>query len=148
MMRIIGIIVAAFLTSCCGTHTEIDYSYIGTTITRVDECGRTSFYYQNEDNGDKGRIWCEYSGINDGFAGYLRFSSNGKVEILVGDGYFQSENVDTVTFQYKRIYAYERPTQDKSVYEILLSTRYEQERNKKADSDVKAVYRVDDNDWW
>jgi hypothetical protein len=148
MTKTIGIIIAISLTSCCGTHTEVDYSYNGTTIKRVDECSKTTFYYQNGDKKADGKIWCEYSGINDGFAGYLKFDSDGKVEVLSGDGYFQSEGIDTSKFQFKTIYAYSRPTLDKSVCEILLSTRYEQERNQQAKSGVKAVYRVDNNEWW
>lgn len=143
MAKTLGIVITFSLFSCCEIHNEIDYSYNGTTIERVDECGKTTFYYKNVEKRAKGEIWCEYSGINDGFAGYLRFNSDGKVEVLSGDGYFQSKGVDTSIFQFKRIYAYDRPTQNKSVCEILLSTRYEQERNQASHSEVKVVYTVD-----
>lgn len=148
MTKTLAIVITFSLFSCCETRTEVDYSYNGTIIERVDECGKTTFYYRNGEKRADGKIWCEYSGINDGFTGYLRFSSDGKVEVLSGDGYFQSEGVDTSIFQFKRIYAYSRPTREKSVCEILLSTRHEQERNKKAKSGVKAVYKVDANEWW
>lgn len=148
MTKILGAIILLSLFSCCGTHTEVDYSYNGTTIERVDECGKTTFYYRNGERRASGKIWCEYSGINDGFSGYLRFGNNGKVEVMSGDGYFQSEGVDTTKFQYKKIYSYAKPIQDKNISEILLSTRYEQERNRQAKSEVEVAYREDTNQWW
>ena len=30
----------------------------------------------------------------------------------------------------------------------MLSTRYEQEFNDTTDTKVKAIYKIDDNEWW
>ncbi|WP_439880134.1 hypothetical protein ACSX1A_13330 [Pontibacter sp. MBLB2868] len=135
-------------SSCCGLHTEVKYEYGEAVVTRIDECGKTTFYYGNGQSRSSGRIWTEYSGINDGFSGYLIFSESGKVKILSGDGHFQSEGVDTTLFEYKRITASNRPESKESLYRIMLSTRYEQERNKQSNSQVKAFYVIDENEWW
>lgn len=145
-----GVAVIGFvlLSSCCGLHTEIEYEYSGIKIQRVDECGRTTFYYNNDKNESYGIIWTEYSGINDGFKGYLKFGKNGQVLILSGDGYFQSKNLDTAFFNYKSIYAYNRPETGESVCGIMLSTRYEKEFNSERNTEIKATYKIDKNEWW
>lgn len=136
----------AFFSSCCGVHTEIIYRCNGTVIKRVDECGKSTFYYG--DIGKKAiKIWAVYSGINDGFSGYLKFEDNGKVLLLSGDGYFQTANNDTSKFEYRRITAYERPTLGKSVYYITLSTRYEKERNLGTDTDINVEYNIYDDEY-
>ena len=136
------------LSSCCGLHTEIDYEYQGVMIRRVDECGRSTFFYHNEGRQGQGKIVVEYSGINDGFSGYLKFEETGRVVLLSGDGHFQMQDVDTTNFIYKRIYSYSRPTLDDAVYQIMLSTKHEIERNAKSQSTVKAKYRIDKNEWF
>jgi hypothetical protein len=103
--------------------------YKDTVIKRVDQNGKTTFYL-NEISQDSPHIWVEYSGINDGFSGYLEFTENGKVSILSGDGYFQVSNHDTKSFDYRRIAAYERPELKENVYFIQDAIRYEQMRNK------------------
>ncbi len=144
---IIITLLALTITSCCGLHTEVTYSYKDTKIIRIDECGKSTFYYNKYDK-DSCMIWVEYSGINDGFSGYLIFKDNGKVLLLSGDGYFQTANADTSKFVYKRVYAGESPTLGKQVYFIMLSTRYEKERNLNTDTEVKVDYKIDKNEWW
>lgn len=127
------------LNSCNDTGTEITYSYDNTLIKRVDERGRTTFYYNRIDN-DAPKIWVEYSGINDGFTGYLKFEGNEKVSLLSGDGYFQSSNIDTSKFEYKRILAHQRPDLGENVYFIQLATRYEIEKNLNTGTSIKVNY--------
>jgi len=142
------LLIFSLLTSCCGTHTEVKYEYKGVVINRIDECGKTRFYYKNNQNQNSGKIWVEYSGINDGFSGYLKFYENGKVTLLSGDGDFQKENLDTTHFNYKRILAYERPELNESVCQIMFPAEYEQEKNKSSNSAVRLTYNIDQNDWW
>jgi len=130
---------AIVLASCCNTTTEITYSHSNAVIKRVDKCGKTIFYY-NEIDKDTPKILVEYSGINDGFSGYLKFEDGGKVSLLSGDGYFQSSNIDTSRFEYKRIIAHQRPNLGKNVYFIQRATRYEQERNLNTGTKVKVIY--------
>ena len=139
MKKHMVIILILSLTSCCSTHEETTYSYNGTVIKRIDKCGKTVFYY-NDISNDNSRIWAEYSGINDGFSGYLIFESDGKVYLLSGDGYFQSANIDTSKFEYKSILAFQRPNLGENVYQIQLSTRYEKEKNLNTGTKVKAIY--------
>jgi hypothetical protein len=114
------------INSCCGLHTEIDYQFKNVNIKRIDVCGKSMFYYNKVgDEKIEGLIWAEYSGINDGFKGYLVFKDNGKVLLLSGDGYFQSKNIDTTYFDFRRITAFDRPDMKENVYMVMLSTRYE-----------------------
>jgi len=138
---IVSALISLFLTSCNQSTMEAHYEYAGVVIKRVDRPGETSFYYVAP-NPEKvyGKIWVRYSGINDGFSGYLRFFKNGKVELLSGDGYFQSDITDSNKFSYKRI-SYEKINLVDSVYVIMLSTRYEIERNNEIKSKIKASYK-------
>lgn len=138
------IILLLALSSCCNTYMETTYTYKGTEIKRVDKCGKTIFYYDSI-NKEAGKIWAEYSGINDGFSGYLKFDDKGKVYLLSGNGYFQSGNLDTSKFEYKRILAYQRPELEKNVYYIELSTKYEKEKNINTDTNVKVMYQGNAN---
>ncbi len=149
MTKYLTLILITFLSSCCGTHTEIKYKYEDITIRRIDECGKTTFYYQKGKEKIPGKIWAEYSGINDGFKGFLVFKENGKVFLLSGDGYFQtSTDLDTTRFNYKRIYAYNRPKLNRSVCYIMLSTKYEREQNLGFASGIQVEYNIDENEWW
>src|SRR5699024_4460364 len=123
---IIILLVIGFIS--CESKDEIVYSYKDIIIKRVDESGKTIFYY-NEINRDNPQIWVEYSGINDGFSGYIKFEDDGKVSLLSGDGYFQTSKIDTTKFKYRRIVAHQRPELSEDVYIIQLSTRYEKEKN-------------------
>ena len=142
MNKYVIIMLAITLTSCCNTHKETSYNYKGTVIKRIDKCGETTFYYDGVDK-DATKIWAEYSGINDGFSGYLKFEDNGKVYLLSGDGYFQSTNIDTSKFEYKRIVAHQRPKLGETVYYVELSTRYEKEKNANTGTEVKVRYHTD-----
>ncbi len=125
---------------------EITYRYNDIVITRLDYYGKTEFYYGEKDSLNTGVIWAKYSGINDGFKGYLKFEENGKVFLLSGDGYFQSKNVDTSKFEFKRIYAYNGPIDTSNVCEIMLSTRYEREFNSQRNTKVLFTYSKNKNE--
>lgn len=139
MSKYFIIILGLFFTACCDIYEETTYSYNGVIIKRIDECGKTIFFYNNT-SVDASKIIAEYSGINDGFKGYLKFEKEGKVVLLSGEGYFKTKNPDTSKFVYKRILAYERPENKDNVCFIQLSTRYEQEENQKNGTRVKTVY--------
>lgn len=141
MKKIMIIIVVLFLYSCVDSDNEIYYTYKDTVIKRIDKAGETSFYYMDQGRDSNCRIWAKYSGINDGFAGYLEFNDSGKITLLSGNGYFQSENIDSTKFIYREILAYQRPDDLPSVYYINLSTGCEKERNAKTKTQVKAVYK-------
>ena len=125
--------------SCCNTHVGVTYEYNGLVIRRVDKCGISTFYYGNISNKSP-KIWVEYSGISDGFSGYLVFGEKRKVMLLSGDGYFQSANSDVKKLKYRRIAAYERPVLGKGVYYVTLGTDAEKERNMNTESGVKVFY--------
>ncbi len=148
MFKYILIASSLFLISCCRLHTEVKYSYNEVTVLRIDECGKTSFYYESKKNYSAGKIWVEYNGINDGFDGYLKFENKDKVTVFAGNGTFKCSNLDTTIFQMKEFEIWESPKNDKAVYFISLSTRYENEDNIKYKSKVKAKYNIDDNEWW
>ncbi|MCC5922127.1 MAG: hypothetical protein JJU23_15735 [Cyclobacteriaceae bacterium] len=137
--RTIVIILSVIGFASCDSRVEIVYSYKDIVIKRVDKNGKTIFYY-SEIRKDSPRIWVEYSGINDGFSGYLKFDDSGKVSILSGDGYFQTVNDDTTKFEYRRIAAYQRPELTDNVYFIQDAIRYEQEKNKGYVTKVNVVY--------
>ncbi|MCF2495381.1 hypothetical protein [Dyadobacter chenhuakuii] len=139
MKNWIGLIVMIICSSCCDTHLEVTYEYEGTVIKRVDECGISTFYYNGESR-QSPKIWVEYSGINDGFSGYLVFGKNGIVTLLSGDGYFQSANNHAKKFDYRRIAAYERPAMNKGAYYIMPATNVEKKRNMNTGSGVKVTY--------
>ena len=140
MSKYFIIFLGLFFSACCEIHEETTYTYDGVIIERVDECGETFFYYNNTSE-YASRILVKYSGINDGFTGYLRFEKGGKVFLLSGDGYFKTENPDTSKFEYKRILAHQRPDIKDNVCFIQLSTRYEQEENQNSGTRIKAIYR-------
>ena len=77
-------LLTLIFVSCCGIHTEVEYVYDDITITRIDECGKTTFYYEKGQEKSKSKLWVTYSGINDGFSGYLKFNKSGKVLLLSG----------------------------------------------------------------
>lgn len=137
--RTIVIILSVICLVCCDSKIEIVYNYNEIIIKRVDTNGKTIFYY-GEISKDNPRIWVEYSGINDGFSGYLKFDERGKVSILSGDGYFQTINDDTTKFEYRRIAAYERPELTENVYFVQDAIRYEQEKNNESVTKVNVTY--------
>ncbi|TRZ45528.1 hypothetical protein D3A96_05975 [Robertkochia marina] len=118
----------------------IRYSMGDVVITRVDECDKSSFYYGEKSSNESGVIWVEYSGLNDGFKGYLKCQENGKVILFSGDGYFKTQNLDTTKLEYKYILAHERPKVGGNVCYINAATNYEKEDNVLAGSEVKVQY--------
>lgn len=123
--------------SCCDKHLEASYEYEEVVIRRLDKCGVTEFYY-GDISDQSPKISAEYSGINDGFSGYLIFMEDGKVLLLSGDGYFQSANIDTTKFEYKRV-SYEEISLKKGVY-IMLATNVERERNADLKNGIEVNY--------
>lgn len=122
--------------------TKTTYQYGDTIIERVDKDGKTTFYY-GEISRKSPRIWVKYSGINDGFHGYLQFEEDGKVTLLSGDGHFRSTNIDTTKFDLQNVFAYNRPDLGDKVYFIQLATYYEQKRNLNTGTNVKVLYEKD-----
>lgn len=138
-MRWIKLLLFYIITSSC-TNEEIYYSYKDVTIKRVDTDGKSTFYYLKNGK-ENGEIWAEYSGINDGFKGYLKFGENGKVELLSGDGYFQTKDIDTTLFNYKQIYSDGTNYKLPNVCEVWYPYQAEQSWNKKANtSNIKIAY--------
>lgn len=139
-MRIfLFLILLLIFSSCCNTYIEVTYEYEGVVIKRVDECGVSTFYY-GEISDTSPRVWATYSGINDGFSGYLVFGKD-HVMILSGDGYFESSNNKGKQINYRYIDITERPTLDKGVYYIMLATNVEKEKNLKTASGIKTDYK-------
>lgn len=131
--------VLLILSSCNIINDEVYYTYNNVTIKRIDTNGKTQFFYI-KNNKESGEIWSEYSGINDGFAGYLKFEKNGKVLILSGDGYFQTKDIDTMIFKYERIFSDESNYNIQNICKIWYPIESEQEKNKNSLSKVKIKY--------
>lgn len=141
------------IQSCCDIHNEATYKFNGVEIKRVDVCGKTTFQYLSKDGENYGKIYATYSGINDGFSGYLIFGKKNKVTILVGDGYFQRENVDTSkfslvyyldsTFQKRNLWNItDSPNVNKFVYIITSPIEYEKKKNADSKTEVKVKYNI------
>jgi hypothetical protein len=133
--------VLLFLSSCNTINDEVYYTYNNVTIKRIDTNGKTQFYYI-KDGKESGEIWAEYSGINDGFSGYLKFEKNGKVSLLADDGYFQTKDIDTVLFKYEG-FSDEPNYNVSNICKIWYPIEAEQEKNKKSVSKVKIKYLKD-----
>jgi hypothetical protein len=138
MRFFLSLILLVIFSSCCDTHVEVTYEYEDVVIKRVDECGISTFYF-GEISDSSPRVWTTYSGINDGFSGYLVFEK-GRVEILSGDGYFESSNNNEKQIDFRYIDISERPMLTKGVYYIMLATNVEKERNVNTVSGVKVDY--------
>ncbi|MHA4740649.1 hypothetical protein [Dyadobacter sp. MSC1_007] len=108
------------------------------TVKRVDTPGRSRFYYPADSDG-KGVIWAEYSGINDGFEGYLIFQDD-KVVLVVGEGHFESKDIDSTIFMHRRSNWTEKDTAN--TYRVAFPQEYEKNRNKGRYSQVK-IRRTD-----
>ena len=138
-MRWIQLLLLLFITVSC-THEKFYYSYKNVTIKRIDTDGKSTFFYM-QNGKENGKIWAKYSGINDGFKGYLKFEENGKVEILSGDGNFQTENIDTTLFNYKRIYSDDTNYKLPNICEIWYPYQAEKSWNTKANTTkIKIIY--------
>jgi hypothetical protein len=144
-MRVFILLIALFfLHACCETQNELTYSYNETNIVRLDGCGETTFTYIDKYHNTAGTISVKYSGVVSGFSGYLKFEENGKVYLLSGDGSFQSKNVDTAKFEYKRIFAYTRPNIGDRVCCVMNATNIEQKRNSEENTGIKINYKLND----
>jgi hypothetical protein len=89
---------------------------------------------------ESGKIWAEYSGINDGFAGYLIFGKNGNVTLFNGDGYFQYKDIDSLLFKYKRYSGEESDFNLPNICRIWYPIEKEQYENKIHMTKVKIKY--------
>ena len=118
------LLVTILLSSCCEIHKTTKYTDGNVVVTRIDRCDKTIFYYGDTTDENNGKIWAEYSGIN---------------------GYFQSKNLDSTKFEYKRIASYERPKIGNNVCYINLATKFEYEDNTLKGSSIKVQYL--DKDW-
>ena len=132
-------IVSLFFSSCDIVNDEVYYTYDNIIVKRIDTNGKSEFYYIKNGK-EAGKIWAEYSGINDGFSGYLKFERNGKVSLLSGGGYFQNKDIDTLMFKYKRIFSSETNYNIPNICKIWYPIEAEHEKNKKSLSKVKIKY--------
>jgi hypothetical protein len=126
------------------------YTKDNISVYRIDRCGETLFYFGNELDESNGKIRVEYSGINDGFDAYLSFE-NSKAILYTANGSFREDNLDTSKLELRNIRDYnfsDRPEIGLNVCFLMLSMRWEEERNNLAGSGVKVNYLIDDNDWW
>jgi len=137
-MRWLQLVLVLVITVSC-KNDEIYYTHNNTTIKRVDTDGKSTFYYLKK-GVENGKIWAKYSGINDGFRGYLKFEENGKVFLLSGDGYFQTKDIDTTLFNFKEIGAADEPGDYPNVCEIWFPFETEISWNQKSKTKVKVVY--------
>lgn len=138
-LKAIFILICIITISCSEKKKIIHYRYNNVEIRRIDYTSKTKFHYVNS-NQQKGTIWVEYSGINDGFSGFLKFENNGMVTLLSGDGHFQNDNKNS-KFNFKRIIYSENPLMGSDgVYFIELSTKFEQEKNNRYKSKVSVKY--------
>jgi hypothetical protein len=128
ILLILGLLIWA---EQCQTYTFY-YSYGDRTVKRIDTPGKSEFYYPADADG-KGVIWAEYSGINDGFEGYLIFQDD-KVVLVESEGYFQSKEIDSTIFMHRRFSWTEKDTAN--TYRIAFPQEYEVNRNKAGYSQV------------
>ena len=138
-MKWIQLFLLFAISSSC-TNDITYYSYKNVTIKRVDNDRKSTFYYLK--NGiENGKIWAEYSGINDGFRGYLKFGEKGNVELLSGDGYFQTKNTDPTLFNYRRIYSSDTNFKLANICAVWYPIEAEKSWNKKAKTTkIKIIY--------
>ncbi len=122
------------------THIRTTYSYNNVTIERVDECGKTFFFYNKIDK-NTSIIIAKYSGIDSNFRGYLKFEENGKVLFFPGGGWglFEKANVDTTQFEYKNETLWDDNIKE-NVYFVQLSIKAEIQGDENKITKVKAVY--------
>lgn len=128
-----------FLSACSGTNDEVYYRYNNVTIKRVDTNGKSQFFYMKNEK-EIAQIWAEYSGINDGFSGYLKFEKSGKVLLFSGDGYFQSKGNQNDIFEYKRIIRDGTNYNLPNICRIWFPIETEQQKNRETLSKIKIKY--------
>jgi hypothetical protein len=144
-VRII-LVIFLFLLSCSEEHTEIKYTYEDITVTRVDQCAKTTFYYSSPNVNKTPKIWVEYHGLSGDFTAYLKFdtigekkakivSVNSAFEVEFIDPYFSARDFDRNNEGDKSINI------DPSAYYIYLIPSIEiRDGNKK--TEVKAEYKI------
>jgi len=137
-MNYLKIIAITLLFISCKKQTII-YKYKDQVIKRVDFDSKSVFYNISSGNSEA-KIWAEYSGINDGFSGFLEFGKNNRVTILVGDGYFQKENLDTTFFNYKYVLYHEKSKGGKNVCVINSILNREKIENNRDDTEIDVLY--------
>ena len=154
MLKISGLLISIsfILVSCCGLHTEVRYTYENITVVRIDECGKTTFYYEDNLGEKRGEIWLKYSGINDGFEGYLEFNKYQKVTLFISEGYFEKENIDTSLFNIcssmdfvknHSFASFDEIKYAKSTCNIAFPIHYEQNINDTSQTEVVIYYDID-----
>ena len=137
---IIMYFIVLLFCSCSEEKIETIYAYKGVEILRLDRPGSTEFYYSKNGINHEGKISAIYSGINDGFAGYLVFHENGTVTLVKTDGYFQLDGSKDSLFKLMNYPLRSGIKSGENVYEILLSRRYEKMRNKDSYTNVSVKY--------
>ena len=142
---------ACMFCACCEKRTEIIYTYEDLTITRIDRCSKSYFYYSNPNvKKDVGYIWTEYHGLtNSWFNEFIEFDTiNSKVIIYEGCCFY-GKNLDTTFFVIRKYNEVaNRGTIDHihnlknspNCYEIVLATNAEKEWNAERGVSKVAVY--------
>lgn len=139
MQILFYILLTVFFISCNGTNDEVYYSYNDVVIKRIDTDGKSVFYFMK--NGKESeKIWAEYSGINDGFSGYLKFDEKSNVSILSGNGYFQTKAASDIQFKFIRIISDETNYNIPNICKICYPIEAEQEKNKTTKTKVEIKY--------
>ena len=143
------------LCSCCEKRTKTIYTYGDLTITRIDHCSKTYFYYSNPNVKENvGYIWTEYHGLtNSWFNEFIEFDTIKSKIIIYSSCCFYGKDLDTTFFVIRKYY--EIPNMgavnhvhdlknSHNCYEIALATNAEKEWNEERGvSKVKVQY----GDW-
>lgn len=149
---IVLFLLSCIIYSCCERRSETIYTFGNLSITRIDRCAKTYFYYSTPQKKDAGVISVEYHGFtNSWFKAYLDFDTiNSKVSILPCDGIFEGYDLDTTIFSIEDL-DYERSLtikEKENCYQICLCGDGEIEFNKDSKSKVDAQYIKDESNWW
>lgn len=141
------------LFTSCSDESVIFYEYNGVTVTRVENGNQNYFYYGRFDKGEypDNYIKSEHSGLNSDMGAYLIFQANKKVEIIRLAAIFNIEKAppslcirDNQTenlkfWKWKDSLDNINGSYD-NVIEVTSGLNIEQERNKKNQTKVMAVY--------
>jgi hypothetical protein len=154
MKTIFPTVFFLFIVSCSQEHTEIKHTEIkytckDITVTRIDECTKTTFYFTHPFlHGNKtSKIWVTHSGFNDKFEAYLKFDIKWRrATLIILGGLF---HVDSIGLDFSARYPdnvleIERLKLDNLAYYINLVPELEIEGNTKK-TKVKAEYKIDKN---
>lgn len=151
--KILCISLLISLITSCSTENVIFYEYNGVTITRVENGNINYFYYGRFDKGEypDNYIKSEYSGLNSGMQAYLVFNKNKTVEILNSMAFFSTEKTSPNLIlqnsedESLKFWKWINSINEfngcyENVIEVNSVLKQEQERNKKHQSKVNAVY--------